>query len=266
MEPPAGGLAADADVLAVHAALVAAQEEAAEARDELARMVTEAERTREQAKRERARRESDAARLHESMSTLRRLAEDSLQKEREATRAMSAQLDDTEASLAALRTETAPLREQAQVAFAGRDEAAEQVGVQRAEIERLGSKLDHLARDAREISERARVEVEQARARLLQQERALAASRAELEELRAAYDSARQEAARAGAKLASSKRSPSLRVPRRKRPRGYGTSLPARGKRSSVCTPRGFRRCARSCRRRQHPQRRPPTSSLSLPV
>ena len=172
----ASGPEVDGDVLAVHAAMVAAQEEAAEARDELARLQAEVERAREQAKRERARRESDAARLHEAMGTLRGLAEDSLQKEREATRRVSSQLDEVEASISGAQAEAAQLREQAQAAVAGRDEAAEQVRLQHGEIEA-------------------------ARTQLREQEQASAASTAELGELRAAYDGARQEAARAGARL-----------------------------------------------------------------
>jgi len=198
----ASGPEVDGDVLAVHAAMVAAQEEAAEARDELARLQAEVERARELAKRERARRESDAARLHEAMGTLRGLAEDSLQKEREATRRVSSQLDEVEASISGAQAEAAQLREQAQAAVAGRDEAAEQVRLQHSEIERLRAKLDQLTRDARELSERARVELEAARTQLREQEQASATSTAELTELRAAYDGARQEAARAGARLA----------------------------------------------------------------
>ena len=192
-ETPSG----DADVLALHAATLAAQDEAAEARDELARLQAEAERAREQARRERARRESDVARLQESMGTLRRLAEKSLEKEREATRGVSTQLDELEAAASSFRAEALQLREQAEVAIAGRDEAAEQISQQQAEIERLRSKLDQLARDSRQLSERAQAEVKEARARVASVEAELVAARAAGEET----DQLRQELAGAQSEI-----------------------------------------------------------------
>ncbi len=203
------------DVLALHAAMVAAQDEVAEARDELARLRAETERAREQAKRERARRESDMARLQESMNTLRRLAENSLEKEREATRGVSTQLDELEAAASNFRAEALQLREQAQAqaAVAGRDEAAEQISLQKAEIERLRSKLDQLARDSRELSERAQAEVKEARARLASVEAELVAARAsgaeadglrsELADAKREIESARAEVERLHGKLAT---------------------------------------------------------------
>ena len=80
----------DSDVLAMHAALVKAQDEVAEAR-------AETERVRAHARQERMRRQADVARLHESMHELRRLAEGSLEKEREKA---TAQLTDVLAQLA----------------------------------------------------------------------------------------------------------------------------------------------------------------------
>ena len=168
----------DTDVLALHAAMVAAQDEVAEARDEHARLKAEAERAREQARRERARRESDVARLQEEMKTLRRLAESSLEKEREATRGVSTQLDELEVAASSLRAEAIHLREQEQAAIAERDAALEQLRMHEPETERLRAKLDQLARDSRELSERAQAEVKEARARLVSVEAELVAVRA----------------------------------------------------------------------------------------
>jgi len=209
---PAGGQVADDDALAVHAVMVAAQDEAAEARAALSRLQADVGRVHDQAERERLRRESDVARLQESMSTLRRLAENSLEKEREATRALSTQLDEAEASAAAFRAEAAQLREQTQAAVGERDAAVEQFRMREPETERLRGKLDQLARDSRELSERSRTEVQEARARLATVEAELVAAKdagAETERLRnelvgaqREIESARVEAERLQAKLA----------------------------------------------------------------
>ena len=83
-----------------------------------------------------------------------------------------------EASVSALQAETARLREQAEAAAAGRDEALEQLRVKQDEIE-------------------------DARARLKEEQRASAASAAAVQELRAAYDGAREEAVRTHERLSS---------------------------------------------------------------
>jgi hypothetical protein len=173
-----GGGPQEGDVLALHAALVAAQDDAAEARHEHARLLADAESAREQAARERERRESDSARLHEAVETLRRLAEDSLRRERDATVDMCLQLEEMEASASALQGETARLREEAQAAAAARDEALEQLRLRQEEIE-------------------------DARALLDEERQASAASAAALQELRVAHDGAREEAARARERLSS---------------------------------------------------------------
>jgi len=201
---PAAGSAADVDALALHAALVAAQNEVAEGRDKLAGLQAEIERAREQAKRERARRESDVARLQDSMNTLRRLAENSLEQERQATRGVCAQLDELETSVSSFRTEATQLREQAQAAVAGRAEATEEVRLQQTEIEGLRSKLDQLAHDSRERSERAQVEVDEARARIASAEAEVVAARAaggEAEGLRKELAGAQRESERALAEV-----------------------------------------------------------------
>jgi chromosome segregation ATPase len=120
-ETTAGAVpAADSDVLALHAAMVTAQDEAAKA-------ISDAER----ATHDRVRQEKEIARLRESMSSLRRLTETALEKEREAARAVSSQLEEA-----------------------------------RVEIERLETRLDELAGESQEHSERTQTALRDTRARL----------------------------------------------------------------------------------------------------
>ena len=90
--------------------MVAAQEEAAKLRDERARLIADAESARQQAKHEREQRERDVVRLHEALNSLRRLAEDALRKEREATRSVSTELDELEAFVSTSQAEMERLR------------------------------------------------------------------------------------------------------------------------------------------------------------
>jgi hypothetical protein len=181
--PEPSAPAADADVLALHAAMVAAQDEAAEARDVLARVEAEGERAREQAKRERTLRESDVARLHESMDTLRRLAEDSLQKEREATRRVSVQLHELEASTSGLREEAGQLIEQVQRAVAERDEATARLEAAGEEVARVRAQLDGVDVDLA-AGRRAQEEAEELRSELARARQELERASADAERLR----------------------------------------------------------------------------------
>jgi hypothetical protein len=181
--PEPNAPAADADVLALHAAMVAAQDEAAEARDVLARVEAEGERAREQAKRERTLRESDVARLHESMDTLRRLAEDSLQKEREATRRVSVQLHELEASTSGLREEAGQLIEQVQRAVAERDEATARLEAAGEEVARVRAQLDGVDVDLA-AGRRAQEEAEELRSELARARQELERASADAERLR----------------------------------------------------------------------------------
>jgi hypothetical protein len=113
LEQPRGasdGPADDDDVLGLHSAMVAAQEEAAKLRDERARLIADAQSARQQAKHEREQRESDVVRLREAINSLRRLAEDALRKEREATRSVSIELDELEAFVSTSQAEMKRLR------------------------------------------------------------------------------------------------------------------------------------------------------------
>jgi hypothetical protein len=181
--PEPSAPAADADVLALHAAMVAAQDEAAEARDVLARVEAEGERAREQAKRERTLRESDVARLHESMDTLRRLAEDSLQKEREATRRVSVQLHELEASTSGLQEEAGQLIEQVQRAVAERDEATARLEAAGEEVARVRAQLDGVDVDLA-AGRRAQEEAEELRSELARARQELERASADAERLR----------------------------------------------------------------------------------
>ena len=151
-ETTAGAVpAADPDVLALHAAMVTAQDEAAKA-------ISDAER----ATHERVQQEKEIARLRESMSSLRRLTETALEKEREAARAVSSQLEEA-----------------------------------RVEIERLETRLDELAGESQEHSERTQTALRDTRARL-------AAAEADLtrrEHSDAALDRAEAEVERLQSKL-----------------------------------------------------------------
>jgi hypothetical protein len=189
--PEPSAPAADADVLALHAAMVAAQDEAAEARDVLARVEAEGERAREQAKRERTLRESDVARLHESMDTLRRLAEDSLQKEREATRRVSVQLHELEASTSGLQEEAGQLIEQVQRAVAERDEATARLEAAGEEVARVRAQLDGVDVDLA-AGRRAQEEAEELRSELARARQQLERASAEAERLRGKLSALRE--------------------------------------------------------------------------
>jgi chromosome segregation ATPase len=153
----------DDNVLALHAAMVAAQDEAAEARDERARLLAEARSAREQAKLEREQHESDVARLHDAMNNLRRLAEDSINKEREATRSVCLEANELEASVSTLQAEVARLREETEASASERAEVEEQLRLQQDEIkasralqaqaERLSSELAHTRQELQTATE-----------------------------------------------------------------------------------------------------------------
>jgi hypothetical protein len=151
----AEGVVEGTDVMAAYAAAILAREEAAEAQGELKLARAAVIRAREDAEHERARRTSDASRLREALETLRRVAEESLERERAAAQRLAGELKGVEAELAGERAETARLQEELAAVVEARDDATARLRAQSAEIERLQGLLEEARRDARRAGEQS---------------------------------------------------------------------------------------------------------------
>jgi hypothetical protein len=165
-EPGAGGGTESIDA---YAAAIEAREEAAEAKEELKLAQAAITRAREDADRERSRRTSEGARLHEALETLRRLAEESLERERVEAQRLARELDDAEGVLADERARTAQLQQELAAAVEARDDAGATGRAQSAEVERLQGLLDEARADARRAvdeAERMRGQLAEVRAAL----------------------------------------------------------------------------------------------------
>jgi hypothetical protein len=102
-----GAPSPDGELITIHAAMLAAREEATAAKEELELAQAAAHRAREDGEHDRVRRQREAERLHDALETLRRLAEESLEKERGVAEQLRDERDEFEAALAAARAEAA---------------------------------------------------------------------------------------------------------------------------------------------------------------
>ena len=167
--PAEDGTLGGSDAIDAYAAAIEAREEAAEAKEELKLAQAAVIRAREDAERERSRRTSEGARLHEALETLRRLAEESLERERVEAQRLARELDDAESAIAGERAETAQLRQDLAAAVEARDDATATASARSAEVERLQALLDEAqegARHAVEEADRMRAQLAEVRAAL----------------------------------------------------------------------------------------------------
>ncbi|MBA2515922.1 MAG: hypothetical protein H0V22_01160 [Solirubrobacterales bacterium] len=189
--------AREPDAIALHVAVVAARGEAAEAREELKLAQAAAGRSAEDVDGERARRQIETARLREAMDTLRKLAEEGLQKERAVSQGLSSELDKYEADTKDHRAFAAGLRDQMQALSEELIESREIGEVSRAEADGLRLRVEEVQRETRR-ADGAEAELESLRADLVESRQVAESWGAEADKVRAQLAEAQTEVERAG--------------------------------------------------------------------